>query len=86
VGRGMWRHVHVETVGSLAHVSAVCRRVPSAWQVVTARRYGMDSKAAQSKWWRGRFGQHCIGHYVEGVCPHVADPKGCGFLHGDDGA
>ena len=33
--------------------------------------------------WRARFGQHCHGWYLDGACPHLADSRGCGFLHGD---
>lgn len=36
-------------------------------------------------WWRARFGQHCIAHYVDLHCAAHASEEGCGFLHGDDG-
>ena len=59
------------------------REPPSAADIVTARRMGLDDKAAQARWWKERFGQHCLGHHVNGACPHLADERGCGFLHGD---
>jgi hypothetical protein len=42
------------------------------------------SKEVQTRWWRERFGQHCQGHHLLGKCPHLGDPRGCGFLHGKE--
>jgi tRNA-dihydrouridine synthase 1 len=54
---------------------------PSHADLEHARRMGKD---AQARWWRERFGQHCQGHHIDGVCPHLHDSRGCGFLHGGD--
>ena len=43
-----------------------------------------DTPSELTRWWRERFGQHCQGFHVRGECPHSNDPRGCGFLHGDD--
>ena len=60
----------------------VGREPPTAADVLKAQR--MADKKAQAGWWRQQFGQHCQGHYVDGVCPHLADSRGCGFLHGGE--
>ena len=57
------------------------RTPPSDADLEAARR--LKSPKERARWWRERFGQHCHGHYLEGACPHHADPRGCGFLHGD---
>ena len=46
-----------------------------------AAREGVSPPHARE--WRARFGQHCHGWYLDGACPHLADARGCGFLHGD---
>ena len=45
---------------------------------------GMKNEAKRAKWWRANFGQHCLGHHVDDKCPHKDDPRGCGFLHGEE--
>ena len=41
-------------------------------------------RSERHSWWRARFGQHCIAHYVDLHCAAHASEEGCGFLHGDD--
>ena len=38
----------------------------------------------QARAWRARWGQHCQGWFCNGECPHRADERGCGFLHGEE--
>ena len=58
------------------------REPPTEADLAKAKR--MADPKALTKWWRGSFGQHCQGYYVGGACPHLADARGCGFLHGEE--
>ena len=61
----------------------VGREPPTAADVAAARRIGEKDSKALTRWWRERFGQHCQGFYLDGACPHLADARGCGFLHAE---
>ena len=61
------------------------REPPSTADVERARRLGqLLGPKELTKLWRERWGQHCQGWYCEGTCPHAADVRGCGFLHGGE--
>jgi tRNA-dihydrouridine synthase 1 len=61
------------------------REPPSTADVERARRLGqLLGPKELTKLWRERWGQHCQGWYCEGKCPHAADVRGCGFLHGGE--
>ena len=58
---------------------------PTPATVAEARALGKEKgKEALARWWRAQHGQHCMGHHLHGKCPHLADDRGCGFLHGDE--
>ena len=64
------------------HYLRVGRDAPS--EVEVRRIKAMPTEQERNKFWRANYGQHCSGWYLSGACPHLADERGCGFLHGDD--
>ena len=63
------------------HYTSNGKEPPTQQDVLALQTLGAKEQTMQ---WRSRFGQHCQGWYLNGACPHLADERGCGFLHGDD--
>ena len=55
------------------------REPPTQEQVREARALPPEQRMG---WWRARFGQHCMPHYIDGRCPRADSGRGCAFMHG----